>query len=568
MDVSAWLKQLGLGDYVAAFAANHVDAATLRQLTVDDLRELGVASIGHRRRLLDAIARLGEAPDDAQSGPVASMEAERRPVAVLFADLCGFTAMTRGLADEQVHALLDRYLAMADEIVKRHGGTVDKHIGDAVMALFGAPVAHGDDMLRAVRAALELRARMPGLSQALGRQLAMHAGLAAGEVIVGASGGGYTAVGETVNLASRLTDLAPPGEIFVSEPVQRALAGRAVFEARGPQAIKGFDAAVDVWRLAGLGDPEAAASVTPFVGRSAELAQVTALLDSCAAQGAGGVVYVRGEPGIGKSRLVGEARMLAAQRAIACHVCHVLDFGAGHERDPLRRLADSLLGVVPDSGPDVRAAAVDTVLAAGPVEARLLPFLRELAEAPLTPALRGLIDASDETSRRRGRREALAQLVLWALLRKPILLVVEDVHWADASLIETLLPLARLAGDRPLLLTLTSRPENERLYEALRVQPGGAPLVAIDLGPLRLQDATAIVGRLARLPEATLRQYIERAGGNPLFLEQLLRNATEAAGDLPPSLRGLVLARVDRLAPGDRTALQAAAVLGERFDPS
>ncbi|HTO65619.1 MAG TPA: adenylate/guanylate cyclase domain-containing protein [Bradyrhizobium sp.] len=566
MDVSAWLRQLGLEEYAAAFAANHIDPVTLRQLTADDLRDIGIDSVGHRRRLLEAIAQL-DAPAS-ETRAAAKFDTERRPVAVLFADLCGFTALSRDLPDERLHELLGRYLSAADEVVKRHGGTVDKHIGDAVMALFGAPVAHDDDMLRALHAAAELRDRMPELSRALGRDISMHAGLAVGEVIVGVSGGGYTAIGESVNLAARLTDLAPAGEIFVSEPVQRALAGHAQFEARGRYAVKGFTEPVDIWRLAALAHPDPATSLTPFVGRRAELAQIAALLDSCAGTGCGGTVYVRGEPGIGKSRLGQEACALAMRRAIPCHVCHVLDFGAGQERDPLRRLADSLLELAADSAPDTRLAAVRALIAAEPVDARLQPFLHELAEAPLAPALRSLIDASDEASRRRGRDEALAFLVRRALSRAPMLLLVEDLHWADASLVEALVRLTSIGIDRPLVLVLTSRPENEHLYEALRSQPAVAPLVTIDVGPLRTQDATAIAGHLAVLPDTTRRQCIERAGGNPLFLEQLLRNVAETAGDLPLSLRGLVVARVDRLRAADRAALHAAAVLGQRFDPA
>jgi len=140
MDVSAWLKQLGLAEYAAAFEANHVDWATLKELTADDLRDMGVVSIGHRRRLLSAIAALGQPPVDAESP--ANSGAERRPVTVLFADLCGFTALTQELPDEVIHGMLDQFLAAADETVRQNGGTVDKHIGDAVMALFGAPVAH------------------------------------------------------------------------------------------------------------------------------------------------------------------------------------------------------------------------------------------------------------------------------------------------------------------------------------------------------------------------------------------------------------------------------------------
>jgi predicted ATPase len=155
---------------------------------------------------------------------------------------------------------------------------------------------------------------------------------------------------------------------------------------------------------------------------------------------------VRGEPGIGKSRLGREACALATRQAIPCHVCHVLDFGAGHERDPLRRLADSLLGLSPDSAPDTRLAAVTAFIAAAPVDARLQPFLHELAEAPLTPSLRSVIDASDEASRRRGRDEALALLMRRELSRAPMLLLVEDLHWAPASLVDALLRLTPITS--------------------------------------------------------------------------------------------------------------------------
>jgi tetratricopeptide (TPR) repeat protein len=396
----------------------------------------------------------------------------------------------------------------------------------------------------------------------------MHAGLAMGEVIVGSSGGSWNIVGETVNLASRLTDLAPPGEIFVSEPVQRALTGRAIFEGRGRHALKGFADATDVWRLADLAPADEAAPLTPFVGRALELAQVVALLENCNSSRAGGAIYVAGEPGIGKSRLIGEARAQAARRGMACHVCHALEFGAGLERDPLRRLSDSLLGLVPDASPDVRTAAVDAVMSQNVVEPRVRPFIYELAEAPLTPALRSLIDASDESSRRTGRRDALVLLAELALARCPTFIVFEDLHWAKADLVDAILALARLTVEQPLVLALTSRREKEIVFAALRSQPAGASLVTIDVGPLRAQDAETIVARIGNLPQSASSQFVARAGGNPLFLEQLLLNAVEGAGSLPPSLRGLVLARIDRLSAGDRAAIHAAAVLGDRFDPA
>ena len=371
MDVSTWLKQLGLEEYAESFASNHIDLATLAHLTADDLRELGVVSVGHRRRLLAAIAQI-----DATAPPPAAepFGAERRPVTVLFADLCNFTTLSRELPDESLHRLVALYLAAADEAIMRNGGAVDKHIGDAAMGLFGAPVAHDDDALRALRAAMELRERMPKLSRQFGRELAMHAGLAVGEVIVGGAGGAYTALGESVNLAARLTDLAPAGEILASEAVRRALVDRAQFETLGKLSIKGFAEPVEVWRLVGLTELDSAALLTPFVGRGPELAQIAAMLDSCAQHRSGGLIYIRGEPGIGKSRLAREARTLANLRSIPFHVCHVLDFGAGRERDPLRRLTDSLLGLAPDADPDQRSKAISEI------------FDRE-AMTPRTPGL-------------------------------------------------------------------------------------------------------------------------------------------------------------------------------------
>lgn len=572
-DVSAWLRQLGLSEYVDKFAANHIDAETLPQLTADDLREIGVTSVGHRRRLLEAIAALAAGPAPAPSAPPATSagppaQSQRRPVAVMFADLCGYTAMSRALPDEVLHALVDRYLALAGEIVRRHGGTVDKHIGDSVMALFGAPIAHGDDTLRAARAALELVQAMPGLSQSVGRTLEAHIGIAAGDVIVAAGGdGGWSAVGETVNLAARLTSLAPPGEVYASDAVQRAITARVACESRGQHEVKGFATPVAVWRLAELRDANATTTpATPFVGRTAELSQVTALLDTAQARGSGGVVYLRGEPGIGKSRLVAESRALAAARGMPCHVAHVLEFGSGHMRDPLRRLADSLLGLPPEAAPALRAEALAASHGGSAVEPRLDAFLAELAEVPLSSAQRAVLDASDEAMRRNGRRDALALLVERALTNGPFLLVTEDLHWADDTLVQGLLRLLQIAAERPLVAVLTSRPENERLVEALRQQATGAPLLTVDLAPLRPTETALLAGSFASLPAATVQRCLERAGGNPLFLEQLLQNAVEASGELPTSLRSLVVARVDRLDPADRVAVHAASVLGQRFD--
>ncbi len=194
MDVAAWLRGLGLGEYAPAFGENAVDFDVLPDLTDADLLALGVAPLGHRKRLLRAIAALRSGPlppGGAATGPPSAPvpaplhgEGERRQVAVLFADLVGFTALGRELGAEEAHVLLERFFARADRIVQEHGGRVDKHIGDCVMAVFGAPIAHGNDAERAIRAALAIRDAMPDLSERLGCPLGVHIGVAGGQVVV------------------------------------------------------------------------------------------------------------------------------------------------------------------------------------------------------------------------------------------------------------------------------------------------------------------------------------------------------------------------------------------------
>jgi class 3 adenylate cyclase len=240
MNVAAWLHGLGLGQYEQAFRENDIDAEVLAHLTADDLIGVGVISVGHRRKLLAAIAALRDATAPtsppapgapASISPVASPlpEAERRQVTVLFADLAGYTKLADEFDAEEVHALLGSFFDLADASVANHGGIVDKHVGDCVMAVFGAPVAHGNDPERCVRAALDIGRRVPVLAAELGRSIGVHIGIASGEVMASGTGSArhleYTVTGDSVNLASRLTDKAATGEILISDSVHRALAG-------------------------------------------------------------------------------------------------------------------------------------------------------------------------------------------------------------------------------------------------------------------------------------------------------------------------------------------------------
>src|SRR4051794_28924840 len=260
VDVAAWLRGLGLERYARLFGDNAIDAEVLPELSDADLEKLGIP-LGHRKRLLRAIAALRAAssaaePASGSRAPPAGPDGERRQVTVLFADLTGYTALSRELDAEEVHALLDRFFAAADGIVERLGGRVDKHIGDCVMAVFGAPVAHGNDAERAVHAALAIRDATSDLGRTVGRDLAVHVGVASGEVVASRIGSvahrEYAVTGETVNLASRLTDRAEPGDILISGAVHRALAERLDCLDAGALAVKGLADPVRAWRLHGL----------------------------------------------------------------------------------------------------------------------------------------------------------------------------------------------------------------------------------------------------------------------------------------------------------------------------
>jgi class 3 adenylate cyclase len=224
MDVGAWLRGLGLEKYAESFIGHAIGLDVLPDLTDADLKELDVP-LGDRKRLLKAAAALRPAVAEAApagAAPADEPPGERRPVAVLFADLAGYTALARELDAEQLHDLLDGFFAAADRLIEEHGGSVDKHIGDCVMGVFGAPVAHGNDAERAARAALAVRDAMPALSARAARPVAVHIDVASGQVVASGTGGPghrtYTVTGDSVNLASPLTDLAPPGEVWSRMP--------------------------------------------------------------------------------------------------------------------------------------------------------------------------------------------------------------------------------------------------------------------------------------------------------------------------------------------------------------
>jgi tetratricopeptide (TPR) repeat protein len=319
---------------------------------------------------------------------------------------------------------------------------------------------------------------------------------------------------------------------------------------------------VQIWRLERMAPP--AGRRAPLIGRRLELSQARGLLDACAAKRNGHVLAIRGEAGIGKSRLLEEVALEASARGFGCHRALVLDFGAG-SGGAVAALVRSLLGVAEEGDKAAGAAALEAAAGDGRIHADLLPHLYDLLGLDLPEELRESQSELDAAALRRGQQGALADLVRWAGQRAPLLLAVEDVHWADAATLDALARVAAAARQLPVLLVLTTRGERDPLGAAWRAASGHCPLTTLDLSPLSDDEAREFAARYACADDALVRSCVERAQGNPLFLDQLLRNARSGSSALPGSLQSIVLARLDRLQPAEREALQAASVLGQRF---
>ncbi len=576
IDVRIWLEDLGLGDYAAAFEENFIDGEVLAHLTSDDLKEIGVTAVGHRRKLLEVIAKLGEdviGPEDAANekdeAETASQRAgERRQVTVLFADICGFTNLSSSIDSEEVHELLAVYFEVADGIINDFGGTVDKHVGDSVMAVFGAPISHGNDAERAVRAAMAIQGAMPDISEHVERTLQTHIGIASGEVV--ASGVGpdshYTVIGDSVNLAARLTDKAQAGEILVSEVVHQSVSGTISATEMGDVSVKGLSNPVRVHSVQGSQTSSETQRATPFLGRMAEIQQFKIALDLCKGAERGQLIQVRGDPGIGKTRLTDEYCRLAADTGFSCHRMLILDFGVGQGQDPIRSLVRSLLELPTGEGLDDRRAAAEKAIAKGLVTEEKEVHLNDLLNLPQSPEDQVLYDAMDNQTRNTGKVGTVVALVRALSVRLPSLMVFEDIHWADNLVLKQIASLGLGVADRPVMIVVTSRVEGDPIDPAWRGSLAGTPFMTLDLGPLSEADAMGMAANFVDTANQLARSCVERAAGNPLFLEQLLRSAQEAGDEqVPGSIQSIVQARLDRLPTADRAAIQTASVLGQRF---
>jgi class 3 adenylate cyclase/predicted ATPase len=482
---------------------------------------------------------------------------ERKVVTVLFADLVGFTARAEQLDPEDVELLLAPYHARLKAELERHGGTVEKFIGDAVMALFGAPVSHEDDPERAVRAALAIR----GFAEEQGIELRI--GIATGEALVNLAadpGAGETvATGDVVNTAARLQSAAPVNGILVGGRTREATRHAIVYEEREPVEAKGKAEPVSVWEAL---DTRARVSVervheAALVGREREVELLAGAFARARAERAPQLATVVGVPGIGKSRLVYElfGRVELDPELIRWRHGRCLPYGEGITFWALGEMVKAEAGIV-ETDP------------AGDVERKLAGAVDD---EWLRTQLRPLLGLGSEPAG--DRREAFAA---WRRFFEqlaeegPLVLVFEDLHWADEALLDFVDHLADWATGAPLLIVCTARPE---LLERRPAWGGGKPnALTISLSPLSDEETARLLGELLGRPvleASTQAVLLARAGGNPLYAEQYaLAVAERGVGEelpLPETVQGLIAARLDGLVLDDKSLLQDAAVLGKTF---
>ena len=509
-----------------------------------------------------------EKPTASKNLPQEDDHGERRQVTVLFGDLTGFTSLSENSDPEATHDLLNRYFESVDGVVGAYGGTIDKHIGDGIMAVFGAPTAHSDDPERAIRSAMAIHEVLAKFDP----PLTAHVGIASGTVVASGTGSEahreYTVIGDSVNLAARLQGRAAPGETLISKAVHDLAGARFDCTPLGAVAIKGLSEPVAIWRLNGERRSDDPADRLPFVGRRAELTQFAAMLDNCRSEKTGQTLLLRGEPGIGKTRLLEEYLWLALKRGFGWQRGLVLDFGTGKGSDAIATVVRGLLGIPVKADVSAQARAVSGAIARSVVEPDQQVYLNDLLNLPQPTELRSLYDAMDNPTRTAGKQELVGRLIGKLAAASPTVIAIEDIHWADGSTLSFLARIAMACASHPVLLVMTSRIEGDPIDASWRAAAGGGPLTTVDLGPLRADEALRFASDYFDATERFARSCVKRAGGNPLFLEQLLRGAEEIAeSEIPGSIQSIVLARMDNLEPDDRLALQAASVLGQRFSP-
>ncbi len=480
------------------------------------------------------------------------MAVSRRTVTVVFADVADSTPLGERLDPESVRRVMSRFFEQMSEVLERHGGTVEKFIGDAVMAVFGIPELHEDDALRAVRAATQLREALVSLNTELEGEFGVHIGIRvgvnSGEVVAGDGTGGQMLVtGDPVNVAKRLEEAARTGEILIGEPTRKLVENAAVYEPRDELQLKGKSRSVLAWNVLATieGAPAYARRLdAPLVGRRQELQMLRDVFDDAVADRKCRLVTIMGPAGIGKSRLAAELSASVAEDArVLAGPC--LPYGDGITFWPLGQIIGGLGGEV--GVRSTLAGAEDADVVADRVLGAVSPTPVSAPGGELFWAFRRLFEevARDE----------------------PLVLVIEDIHWAESKLLDLLEYLAGWTDDAPILLVCLARPE------LLEERPGwlsAADGASLLLGPLTEAESQTLLTEIGRewpLDAAARARITEAAEGNPLYVEQMAAMLAEGKSldSIPPSIHALLAARLDRLPAEQRAVLERAAVAGKDF---
>jgi len=530
----------------------------------------------------------------------ARLSGERKPVTAIFADVVGSTSLAETMDAEDWTVLINEAFDLMSKAVFRYEGTIAQLQGDAMVAFFGAPVAHEDDPERAVRAALEMVAETDEFARQLkadrGIDFRIRAGINSGPVLVGNVGSdlryGYTALGDAMNVAARMEAAAEAGTVVISATTYRFVADAFDVEDLGEIAVKGKAEPIQAYRVIGLRAVpgrrrglEAVGLGSPMVGRALELETLRSVFAVVQA-GRGRVAVLVGEPGIGKSRLLAELRAATAPTWIEGRC---VSYGRTLPYHLVLDLVRSMLGI-PFVGPEAAAkASLDERLTAllGDEARDVAPYLGHLLALRLDDEAAERVQLDPETLQ--GRYVAAIHRILRALAAQgAVVIVCEDIHWADPASVDVMLQLLPLATQLPVLLVAAGRAETDapgwRLVSQVRAVFGDA-LTEIRLEPLSEADSRSLVANLLEiesLPDSVRVAILARSEGNPFFVEEVIRmliergaivrhgerwvaNETIAAVEIPETLHGLLLARIDQLPDEAKRSLRVASVIGRQF---
>src|SRR6202790_2645292 len=592
--IAGWLEKLGLGQYAPRFAENDINFAILSDLTDQDLKELGVSSLGHRRQLLRAIAELNTvekgAPKlaPATAAPVTPQPqnaAERRQLTVMFVDLVGSTALSARLDPEDMREIIGAYHRSCAEQITKAGGFVAKYMGDGVLAYFGYPQAHEHDAERAVLAGLALAEAVPKLKTAAGTPLQVRVGIATGLVVVGDLIGSGEAqergvVGDTPNLGARLQALAEPNMVVIADSTRRLLGN--LFELRdlGARDLKGIAGPARAWAALRASSVESrfealhSTNLTALVGREEEL-DLLLRRWSKAKSGEGQVALISGEAGIGKSRLTAA---LLERLAGEPHTRVRLFFSPQHTDSafyPIIGQMERAAGLAHDDKPQAKLDKLDAVLAPTATSIEDAALFAEMLSLP-NDGRYPTLDSVPEQRRQR-TLEALTSQLAGVARQQPVLMIFEDAHWVDPTSLEVFGRIVDRIKTLQALLIVTSRPE----FNAPWI--GQSHVTSLTLNRLGEREAAAIIARLVgneELPADVMAEIVERTDGIPLFVEEMTKAVLEAESEgaarrtvaavpspalaVPASLQASLMARLDRLGPAKELA-QIGAAIGREF---